>query len=70
MIQKGGVYIMKKVTIISLVMNLILASLLFTPNFLALKQVHVDTKKVYEYELADPMPDVQVGVPLFASVLL
>ncbi len=70
MIQKGGVYIMKKVTIMSLVLNLILASLLFTPSFLALKQVRVDAKKVYEHKLPDPMPDVQVGVPLFASVLL
>ena len=69
MIQKGGVYIMKKVTIMSLVLNLILASLLLTPNFLALKQVHVDAKKVYEHKLPDPMPDVQVGVALSASVL-
>jgi hypothetical protein len=69
MIQKGGVYIMKKVTIVSLVMNLILASLLFTPKFIALKQVHVDAKMLCEHRLPDPTPDVQVGVPLFAPVL-
>jgi len=60
---------MKKVTIMSLVLNLILASLLLTQNFLALKQVHVDTKKVYEHKLPDPMSDVKVGVVLFAPVL-
>jgi hypothetical protein len=60
---------MKKVTIMSLVLNLILASLLLTQNFLALKQVHVDAKKVYEHKLPDPMSDVKVGVVLFAPVL-
>ena len=69
MIQKGGVYIMKKVTIMSLVLNLILASLLFTQNFLALKQVHVDVQKVYEHKLPDSMPDVQMGAALFPTVL-
>jgi len=60
---------MKKVTIMSLVLNLILASLLLTQNFLALKQVYVDAKKVYEHKLPDPMSDVKVGVVLFATVL-
>jgi hypothetical protein len=60
---------MKKVTIMSLILNLILASLLLTQNFLALKQVHVDAKKVYEHKLPDPMSDVKVGVVLFAPVL-
>ena len=61
---------MKKVTIMSLVLNLILASLLLlTPNFLALKQVHVDAKKVYEHKSPDPMSDVKVGVVLFVPVL-
>ena len=69
MIQKGGVYIMKKVTIMSLAMNLILASLLFTPNILALKQVHVEAKKLSEHRLSDPKPDFQVVVDLFDSVL-
>jgi hypothetical protein len=60
---------MKKVIIMSLVLNLFLASLLLTPNFLALKQVHVDAKKVYEHKLSDPMSDVKVGVVLFVPVL-
>ena len=60
---------MKKMTIMSLVLNLILASLLFTPNFLALKQVHVDAEKLYEHKSPDPMPDVQMGVYLFAPML-
>ncbi len=61
---------MKKAIIMSLVLNLILASLLlFTPHFLALKQVHVDAKKVYEHKLPDPMSDVKVGVVLFVPVL-
>ena len=68
MIQNGGVYIMKKLTIMSLVLNLILASLLFTQNFLALKQVHVDVQKVYEHKLPDSMPDVQMGVDLFTPM--
>ena len=69
MLEKGGVYIMKKVTIMSLVLNLTLASLLLTPNFLTLKQAHVDVKKVYEHKLPDPVPDVEVGFALYASVL-
>ena len=60
---------MKKVIIMSLVLNLFLASLLLTPNFLALKQVHVDAKKVYEHKLSDPMSDVKVEVVLFVPVL-
>ncbi|MCK5492433.1 MAG: hypothetical protein KAJ14_04910 [Candidatus Omnitrophica bacterium] len=59
---------MKKMTIMSLVLNLILASLLFTPNFLALKQVHVNAKKLSEHRLSDPMPDVQMGVDLFTPM--
>ncbi len=60
---------MKKVIIMRLVLNLFLTRLLLTPNFLALKQVHVDAKKVYEHKLPDPMSDVKVGVVLFAPVL-
>jgi len=60
---------MKKVTIMSLVLNLILASMLFTPSFLALKQAHVDANKIYEHKLPDPMTDVKVGIVLFAPVL-
>ena len=45
-------------------------ALMYDKLTLALKQVRVDAKKVYEHKLPDPMPDVQVGVPLFASVLL
>ncbi|MBW2553087.1 MAG: hypothetical protein JRE20_03000 [Deltaproteobacteria bacterium] len=54
---------MKKMTIMSLVLNLILASL-----FLALKQVHVNAKKLSEHRLSDPMPDVQMGVDLFTPM--
>ncbi len=60
---------MKKVIIMSLVLNLFLASLLLTPNFLALKQAHVDAKKVYEHKSPYPMSDVKVGIVLFAPVL-
>ena len=60
---------MRKLTIMSLVLNLILASLLLTPSFQAFKQVRVDAKKVYENTIPEPMPNVNAGDALFTPVL-
>ena len=60
---------MKNVTIVSLVLNLIFASLLLTPIIQAVRQVHVDTKKISEHGLSDPMPDVNVGPYLFVPTI-
>jgi hypothetical protein len=60
---------MQNATIMSFVLNLLLASLLLNPIVQAVRQVHVDTKKISEHGLSDPMPDVNVGPYLFVPAI-